>query len=72
MPPQYPTLRYINPFSATSLGNVDVLRHSAAVVEFVLSGVLVYFLFWSRYFLLYYYILYKIYDSKVLLLYRGG
>ena len=37
-----------NLFNMLSLGNVDVLKVSNALVEFVISGVLVRFLFWAR------------------------
>ena len=37
-----------NLFNMLSLGNVDVLKVSNAIMEFVISGVLVRFLFWAR------------------------
>ena len=36
------------PISSMSLGNADFLKPSCAFMEFVISGVLVYFLYWSR------------------------
>ena len=39
---------YSNLFNMLSLGNVDTLKISNALMEFVISGVLVRFLFWAR------------------------